>query len=55
MSRSLLIRAGQCFNQLHGRPAFVAEIAKGMERDITASVGGTAAIIAGCFGWRTGG
>jgi predicted exporter/lauroyl/myristoyl acyltransferase len=32
-----------------GRPAFVAEIAKGMERDITASVGGTSVIIAGLF------
>jgi predicted exporter/lauroyl/myristoyl acyltransferase len=32
-----------------GRPAFVAEIAGGMERDITTSVGGTAVIIAGLF------
>ena len=32
-----------------GRPSFVAEIAGGMEHDITASVGGTAAIIAGLF------
>lgn len=32
-----------------GRPAFVAEIAAGMERDITASVGGTAAVIAVLF------
>ena len=32
-----------------GRPAFVAEIASGMERDITGSVGGTSVIIAGLF------
>lgn len=32
-----------------GRPAFVAEIAAGMERDITASVAGTAAVIALLF------
>ena len=32
-----------------GRPAFVAEIAGGMEHDITISVGGTAAIIAALF------
>src|SRR5215831_13124795 len=32
-----------------GRPAFVAEVAGGMERDITASVGGTAVIIAILF------
>src|SRR5262249_8261590 len=32
-----------------GRPAFVAEIARGMERDISASVSGTAAIIALLF------
>jgi predicted RND superfamily exporter protein/lauroyl/myristoyl acyltransferase len=32
-----------------GRPAFVAEVAQGMEHDITLSVGGTAAIIAGLF------
>src|SRR6185436_7524987 len=31
------------------RPAFVAEVAGGMERDITASVGGTAVIIAVLF------
>src|SRR5262249_4625348 len=33
-----------------GRPAFVTEIAKGMERDTTASVLGTAVIIA-CLFW----
>lgn len=32
-----------------GRPAFVAEIAGGMQRDITLSVGGTAVIIAALF------
>src|SRR5437879_13346092 len=32
-----------------GRPAFVAEIAGGMERDVTASVGGTSLIIAVLF------
>ena len=32
-----------------GRPAFVAEIAGGMERDITTSVGGTSLIIAALF------
>ncbi len=32
-----------------GRPAFVAEVASGMERDMTISVGGTAAIIAFLF------
>jgi predicted RND superfamily exporter protein len=32
-----------------GRPAFVAEISGGMERDITTSVGGTALIIAALF------
>ena len=32
-----------------GRPAFVSEIASGMEHDITISVGGTAAIIAVLF------
>ncbi len=32
-----------------GRPAFVAEISSGMERDITVSVGGTALIIAVLF------
>ena len=32
-----------------GRPAFVAEVAGGMEHDITTSVGGTAAIIAVLF------
>ncbi len=32
-----------------GRPAFVAEVAGGMERDVTTSVGGTALIIAGLF------
>jgi predicted RND superfamily exporter protein len=32
-----------------GRPAFVAEVAGGMEKDITASVGGTAVIIALLF------
>lgn len=33
-----------------GRPAFVAEIAGGMERDMFGSVGGTLAIIAALFG-----
>ncbi len=32
-----------------GRPAFVAEVAKGMERDLRVSVGGTALIIAVLF------
>jgi len=32
-----------------GRPAFVAEVANGMERDITISVGGTATVIAILF------
>jgi predicted exporter/lauroyl/myristoyl acyltransferase len=32
-----------------GRPAFVAEIAGGMERDVTLSVGGTSLIIAALF------
>ncbi|PYM13087.1 MAG: hypothetical protein DME18_09810, partial [Verrucomicrobia bacterium] len=32
-----------------GRPAFVAEIAGGMERDVTMSVGGTSLIIAALF------
>ncbi len=34
-----------------GRPAFVAEISSGMERDITSSVAGTAGIIALLFWW----
>lgn len=33
-----------------GRPAFVAEIARNMQRDITVSVGGTAVLIAILFG-----
>src|SRR5262249_19204043 len=32
-----------------GRPAFVAEISRGMEHDITSSVGGTSLIIAALF------
>jgi predicted exporter len=34
-----------------GRPAFVAEIADGMERDIRGAVAGTAVIIAALFWW----
>jgi predicted exporter len=37
------------FVEYSGRPAFVAEIARGMEHDITISVGGTAVIIAILF------
>ncbi len=36
--------------QYTGRPAFVSEIARGMEHDITISVGGTSVIIA-CLFW----
>jgi uncharacterized protein len=37
------------FVEYSGRPAFVAEIARGMEHDITISVGGTSVIIAILF------
>jgi predicted RND superfamily exporter protein/predicted LPLAT superfamily acyltransferase len=42
-------QTGQVSIGYTGRPAFVAEIARGMERDVTLSVGGTALIIAGLF------
>ena len=41
--------SGEVNVQYTGRPAFVAEIARGMEHDITISVGGTSVIIALLF------
>jgi uncharacterized protein len=41
--------AGTLKSSYTGRPAFVAEIATGMERDMTKSIGGTAVIIAVLF------